>query len=111
MLEDNIDILTATEALLERETLDAPEVQLLMNGEPLPPVVEQNAETRTAVGSQSVFVTKHSDDKTKIVGIPETDPDPKAHNLASARSFDRLTSLVGTKRETRHCDGYSKRHA
>ena len=80
MLEDNIDILTAmAEALLERETLDAPEVQLLMNGEPLPPVVEQNAETKDG-GRQpkSVFVTKHlGDDKPKIVGIPETDPDPE----------------------------------
>ena len=80
MLEDNIDILTAmAEALLERETLDAPEVQLLMNGEPLPPVVEQNAETKDGgLRHKSVFVTKHlGDDKPKIVGIPETDPDPE----------------------------------
>ena len=46
MLEDNIDILTAMAEALWSETLDAPEVQLLMNGEPLPPIVEQNAENK-----------------------------------------------------------------
>ena len=63
MLEENLDILTnMAEALLERETLDAPDVELLMKGEALPPVVESAPDAlESGRRPKAVYVTKHKE--------------------------------------------------
>ena len=74
LLNANLSILTAmAEALLERETLEASDVALLMKGEPLPPIIEQ-VETEERA-PKVVYVTKQKPTNSPIVGMPDSDPE------------------------------------
>jgi cell division protease FtsH len=75
LLTDNIDKLKGlAEALLERESLDAQEVDLVIRGEDLPPVVEDKRRGRkSARRPKSVFGTRQ-----KTGGGHGVVPDPEA---------------------------------
>ncbi len=74
LLNDNLPILTAmSEALLERETLEASDVALLMKGEALPPVIDTVEEEDRA--PKVVYVTKQKPTNAPIVGLPDSDPE------------------------------------
>lgn len=73
LLKSNLPILTAmAEALLERETLEASDVALLMAGEPLPPIVEESSADVDVREPKGVFVTKQKPATSPIVGVPES---------------------------------------
>ncbi len=74
LLNGNLPILTAmSEALLERETLEASDVALLMQGEALPPIIEPVEEEERA--PKVVYVTKQKPSNAPIVGMPDSDPE------------------------------------
>ncbi|MGB0647596.1 MAG: ATP-dependent zinc metalloprotease FtsH [Bradymonadia bacterium] len=73
LLKSNLPILTAmAEALLERETLEASDVALLMAGDPLPPIVEEPNSDTEIREPKSVYVTKQKPSTSPIVGVPES---------------------------------------
>ena len=76
LLKSNLPILTAmAEALLERETLEASDVQLLMQGLELPPIIEDGEKgSESERAPKVVYVTKQKP-STPIVGV--SDPDPE----------------------------------
>ena len=76
LLNSNLSILTAmAEALLERETLEASDVGLLMRGEPLPPIVETQEAEEEERTPKVVYVTKQKPTNAPIVGMPGSDPE------------------------------------
>ncbi|MEE2788466.1 MAG: cell division protein FtsH, partial [Myxococcota bacterium] len=61
LLTENIDKLkTLAEALLERETIGAEEVDLVLEGQALPPVQKEAAPTQGARKPKAVFVTQQN---------------------------------------------------
>ena len=73
LLKENLPILTAmAEALLERETLEASDVALLMDSQPLPPIVEEAPNAEAERAPKNVYVTQQKPAPTSIVGMPDS---------------------------------------
>jgi cell division protease FtsH len=73
LLKGNLPILTAmAEALLERETLEASDVALLMEQQPLPPIVEDAPDADAERAPKMVYVTQQKPAPSSIVGMPDS---------------------------------------
>lgn len=73
LLRGNLPILTAmAEALLERETLEATDVSLIMDSEPLPPIAEAVSADSDERAPKMVYVTKQKPSSSPIVGVPDS---------------------------------------
>jgi cell division protease FtsH len=76
LLEDNRDTLDrVAEALLERETLEGKDLELLRKGEPLPPLPPPPQDTAPAAGPDAP-ASSQEEPRNGLGGIPDPEPMP-----------------------------------
>jgi cell division protease FtsH len=77
LLKDNREVLDAiSEALLERETLDGAELELLLEGKPLPPLPSPVSEEKTERDSGAESTPETASDSFPGKELPDPEPVP-----------------------------------